>query len=151
MSNRQTFTPFRNWEGPFFPDVLAAFQSHYASWAGEDPTPPQRLLLSAARLVKDASPGFVFRNPCTERTEDGYCWTRGVVFLVQRHGITVGQVLFLFPHCEDVTLRDGTKTDRSIAMYCFGEVSEQEIEALAEVFSARFCLTLDVASAWNAR
>lgn len=133
MSNQRVIATLRHWNGPVFPACIPVLQSAFSNWAPYDLELDGRTLIAAAERVAG------YRNPGTERTDDGYFWARTLTFKVVRHSLFAGQVVIAFPYCTDEENIDGTHTDRSIAIYYSGAVTEEEAAHAAQEFTNSFC------------
>ena len=127
MSNRPVPSKLPGYHGPYFPPQIADLQKCYADWVRHTGGLDTGLLVRAGNGLRN------FRHPCTETTVDGYAWPRGLTFKVLRPGgLFAGQAVILFPDCNDMEQRDGTKTDRSIAIYASnGVITEVELGEIA--------------------
>jgi hypothetical protein len=137
MSNRQVHEATAGrWGKPFFPKNIDRLQTFYANWAAHSLESDIEAILLAAKAGK--SEQYPFRSALGMRTEDGYAWLRGIVYLVRSGTVVSGQVLLLFPYSNDTSYEDGTKTDRSIAVHRQGSVSEEEMDVVVDLFRENF-------------
>jgi hypothetical protein len=133
MSNRHVHeAKAGRWGKPFFPQNIDRLQTFYATWIAQTFDSDIDGILKAAKASSNTH--ITFRSTLGVRTEDGYAWLRGVVYLVHRGSGYAGQVLLMFPHATDEARNDGTMTDRSIAVYRQGSVGEEEMEAVVDRF-----------------
>jgi len=86
-------------------------------------------------------PGFqgMRRNALTS---DGYYWPHVMVFRAQS-----GTFVILMPWQRDIAKTGGTPADRSMAVYCQGDVSEPDMAEAAEYLTATFKRFRDEADA----
>jgi hypothetical protein len=102
--------------GPFFPDSVDGLGGELdrggfsEEWLG---------------LVDSAVPGFIGLS-LDATTSDGYPWYRRMEFIRES-----GRVIVLIPHSQDRDQDDGTRADRSIAVYTDPDIEGVMYEALA--------------------
>lgn len=95
------------WDGPYFPNNIQKLNAKLAEY-------PQPIDSEAIQVWCERIPNFVALQHPVEITSDGYRWYAAAYFKA-----LIGQcrVLVLFPHFDDSSGIDGSKADRSVAVY----------------------------------
>lgn len=115
MSNRQhPDAKLPDWEGPYFPDGLAALSSALIA-AGYTTVNPAWIQDFGGRFVD-----FLGDGPC--KTADDYWWFQSL-----HYGYEGGEVLIVLPHENDETQTDGSRRDRSMAVFIKGNIDPSRL------------------------
>lgn len=129
MANTKIQTAkLEDFRGPFFPRKLERVQKRYRY---ESIRWNQQFFDAVADRLHA---GKVIWHP---RTTDGYTWTAGISF---RLGSVRYKVLFPMTH-DTLSRREGTNSDRHVALYTSENVSESQMAYAAEMFAEDFVAT----------
>lgn len=124
MSNRQALgARLEGHQGPFFPPSTARLNTLF-----NHPLVGRLVVENAAR---DLYPANIVLDRLFATTVDGYSWYASV----RLHDASGNAVIVLFPWLQDFDGNDGTKLDRSVAVYTARSVDPDAAEALIASFA----------------